>query len=184
MAHRRLMYVTPSITMVKRTFLPLAAVFLFACSQQAPAPQVAAGIERIVEQVAISSGTPVTVADLSIEGMSCAMMCGGSIKKALAQLPGVTGTEINFIEGDENDHAVVTYDESKVTDAEMIEAIQKLHDGQYKVLAVKVTQQVKGATSASSEGTATEESKPVSVLSPAAMILPGILSLLTHFLRL
>lgn len=178
------MLVPDPITMAKRTLLPIVAVLLFACSQQAPAPQVSGGIGRVVEQVTISSGTPVTVADLSIEGMSCAMMCGGSIKKALAQLPGVASTEINFIEGDENDHAVVTYDESKVTDAEMIEAIHKLHDGQYKVLAVKVTKQVMGATSASSDGAPVQKSEQVSVLSPATMILPGILSLLTHFLRL
>ena len=178
------MYVPFLITMAKRLLLPLAAVFLFACSQPAPVPHVAAGIERVVEQVAISSGTPVTVADLSIEGMSCAMMCGGSIKKALALLPGVSGTEIKFIEGEERDHAVVTYDESKVSDAEMVEAIQKLHDGQYKVLAVKITKQVKGASSASTEGAPVQGSKPVSVLSPAAMLLPGILSLLTHLLRL
>lgn len=166
-----------------RTLLPLAAL-LFSCSQQAPAPQVAAGIERVVEEVAISSGSPVTMADLSIDGMSCEMMCGGSIKKALALLPGVSGTEIKFIEGEERDHAVVTYDESKVSDAEMVEAIQKLHDGQYKVLAVKITKQVKGATTTSTEGAPVEESKQVSVLSPAAMLLPGILSLLTHLLRL
>ena len=66
--------------------LPLAAFVLMASCSTAPEPaEVAAdaalaGIERVVNEVAITSGTPVTVADLSIDGMSCEMMCGGSIK--------------------------------------------------------------------------------------------------------
>jgi len=170
--------------MKTRVLFPLTAAFVLACSQPAPVTEVASGIERVVEEVAISSGTPVTMADLSIDGMSCEMMCGGSIKKALAQLPGITSTEINFVEGDERDHAIVTFDESKINDAQMIEAIQKLHDGQYKVMAVKVTKQVKASTSVSNAGDKTEQANGVSVISPASMILPGILALLTHALRL
>ena len=56
-----------------------------------------AGVARTVSEVAITSGTPVTFADLSVEGMRCEMMCGGSIKKALAALPGVVGTELKFL---------------------------------------------------------------------------------------
>lgn len=134
--------------------------------------------------MAISSGTPVTMADISIDGMTCEMMCGGSIKKALGALPGIASTEIEFFEGDERDHAIVTFDESKVSDAQMIDAIQGLYDGQYKVLAVKITKQVKAGSSASNEGGAVKEERPVSVLAPAALILPGILSLLSHLLQL
>ncbi|MEZ4738692.1 MAG: heavy metal-associated domain-containing protein [Flavobacteriales bacterium] len=172
-------------TMFNR-ILPLALVAsLFACSQQPAevAAELPASVERIVEEVAISSGTPVTIADISIDGMSCEMMCGGSIKKALGKLPGIASTEINFIEGDEQDHAVVTYDESQVSDADMVRAIQELHDGQYKVMAVKVTKQVKSANSTSMEKEKSEADKGVSVLSPAQVIIPGLLALLTYVLR-
>ncbi len=142
------------------------------------------GIERTVEEVAVASGTPVTTADISIDGMSCEMMCGGAIKKALAKLPGVASTEIAFVEGEEQDHAIVTYDESKVTDAQMIEAIQQLHDGQYKVLAVKVTKQVQGAGTVGEGTKQISEENRVSVLAPAAVLLPGFLAFLSHMLRL
>lgn len=178
------MFSSHPITMNTRFLLPLAAAFLFSCSQPAPVPDIVSNIERTVEEVAISSGVPVTMADLSIEGMSCEMMCGGSIKKALAQLPGVAGTEITFIEGEERDHAVVTYDESKVSDADMVAAIQKLHDGQYKVLAVKITKQVKSGSTTTDADKAEESNKAVSVLAPAVNVLPGILALLSHALRL
>ncbi len=162
--------------------LSVAAV-LFSCSSNGPAPEVASAIERTVVELAISSGDPVTVADISIDGMTCEMMCGGSIKKALGQLPGIASTDIEFIEGDERDHAIVTYDESKVDDSQMIEAIQGLYDGQYKVLAVKITKQVKSSVSATT-GAADAAEKGISVLSPAATILPGVLYLLSYALRL
>lgn len=169
-----------------KTFITIAlsTALLLGCSTNPPAPQVASNIERTVVETAISSGTPVTTADISIDGMTCEMMCGGSIKKALGALPGIASTEIKFTEGDEQDHAIVTFDESKVSDAQMIEAIQKLYDGQYKVLAVKITKQVKANNGASTEGAATKEEHQVNVLAPAVVILPGILSLLSHVLRL
>ena len=170
--------------MALRHHLPLFALVLFSCTGDAPTPQVELpGITRVVEEVAISGGDPVTMADLSITGMSCEMMCGGSIKKALAALPGVNSTEIVFNEGDTDDHAVVNYDPAKVSDTELVNAVQALHDGQYKVLAVKVTKQVLGTHATSAEAAATEESKPVSVVDPARMILPGIIALLSHVLR-
>jgi copper chaperone CopZ len=172
--------------MKARIFPLFLAAFLFSCSQQPAdvAAELPAEMERVVEEVAISSGTPVTIADISIDGMSCEMMCGGSIKKALGKLPGIAGTEIEFIEGDERDHAIVTYDESVVTDADMVRAIQELHDGQYKVMAVKVTKQVKSTNGASTEGEKSGSDQGVSVLSPARVIVPGLLALLSYVLRL
>jgi len=172
-----------------RPFVLLFVATLFACSGNTPAPvadaaDAAGSITRVVEEVAVAGAVASTVADISIDGMSCEMMCGGSIKKALAKLPGVNSTEIKFIEGDENDHAVVDYDASKVTDAEMIKAIQGLYDGQYKVVAVKITKNIPAVGGAAVSGQKVEETKPVSVMNPAALVVPGILSLLAHVLRL
>ena len=140
-------------------------------------------MERIVEEVAISSGTPVTIADISIDGMSCEMMCGGSIKKALAKLPGVAGTEIDFIEGDERDHAIVTYDESKVTDAEMVRG----HPGAARRPVQGAGRQDHQAGARcerhrrrSGRGQGAERTKRVCVSAPAAQIVvPGSSALLT-----
>jgi len=147
--------------------------------------KAAANVVRTVQEVGISSGVPVTSADISIDGMSCEMMCGGSIKKALAKLPGITSTKIEFIEGDEQDHAIISYDDTKVTDAEMIEAIQALHDGQYKVMAVKVTKQVKSATSSNKEAVKPKENGPVAAASCAptsSIIIPSLFAILTRIL--
>ncbi|MBL7954252.1 MAG: heavy-metal-associated domain-containing protein [Flavobacteriales bacterium] len=169
-----------------RLLFPLFAVALFACSGQAPEAVVdepTSTFERIEEEVAVAGIAPATIADISIDGMSCEMMCGSSIKKALAALPGVNSTEIKFIEGDVSDHAVVNYDAAKISDAEMIDAIQSLYDGQYKVVAVKITKQVPAAGGEATSGKSEEETKPVSVLNPASVVVPGLLSLLAYVLR-
>lgn len=173
--------------MTTRHFLLPLAALLFACSGNVPEPAASSAsttIQRTVEEVV--GATAGTFADLSIEGMSCEMMCGGSIKKALAKLPGVNSTEIEFVEGDERDHAVVNYDATKVSDKEMIDAIQGLYDGQYKVVAVKITKQVPaaGATTSTSDKGQVTEVRSVRVIDPAAVVVPGILGLLSQVLRL
>ena len=115
----------------------LITTLIAACSGNAPVEQAVSSVARTVNEVAITSGEPVTIADLSIDGMSCEQMCGGAIKKALAKL-GVQGTEIRMSEDDSPNHAIVTYNGSTLTDAQIIEAIQALHDGQYKVLALSL----------------------------------------------
>lgn len=127
--------------MKTRLFFPL--VLVAACSgnpETTTAPL--ADVARTEQEVMITAGTPVTLADLSISGMTCERMCGGSIKDALAKLPGVAGTEIQFNAEAAENHAVVTYDPKQVSDAELVKAVQALHEGQYKVSAVKVMHQV------------------------------------------
>ncbi|MEZ4756320.1 MAG: heavy-metal-associated domain-containing protein [Flavobacteriales bacterium] len=149
----------------------------------AAAQAAAAGIERVVTDQVINTGTPITTADLAIDGMSCEMMCGGSIKKALAKLPGISGTEITFVEGDERDHAIVTYDPAQVSDAQMIEAIQALHDGQYQVKAVHITRQVLAAGAEGAAPSTGGDAASVQAYLPRPAVLPSLVALLSQILR-
>ena len=174
------------LTMIARASLPLLTILVLSIScghagQDPAATGSAATIVRTMKEVTIFSGTPVTTADLRIEGMSCEMMCGGSIKKALAKLPGVSGTEIAFQEGDAADHAVVTYDETQVSDAELVEAVQALFDGQYTVKEVAVIRQVKAEGSASVSGGEGGAEKVGAYASPS--VWPAVVAVLTRILR-
>jgi copper chaperone CopZ len=164
-----------------RTFFTfLVALFLLSCGQ-GPTPMASAtNAVRTESEVVISAGTPVATADLSISGMTCGMGCGGAIKSALAKLPGVQGTEIDFKSAEEANHAVVTYDPAKVTDAQLIQAVQAIHDGQYKVGAVGVTKQVlsSGSVEAPAEG---EEAQVKASISN--VVFPSIVALLSRLLR-
>ncbi|MBL8001678.1 MAG: heavy-metal-associated domain-containing protein [Flavobacteriales bacterium] len=138
------------------------------------------------EQEVVVSGTPVTLADLSVEGMTCEMMCGGAIKKALAKLPGVEATEIKFAEGEATDHAIITYDPAKVSDAELVKAVEGIHDGQYKVSAVNVTRQVQGEApvlAPAGDEAAEAEKDEVSAVLPT-LELPNLLGFLSRLLRM
>lgn len=59
-----------------------------------------------------------TKTTVSIEGMSCGH-CVNRVKKALDSLAGVAGSEVNI------GSATVSYDESSISDAEIIAAIEK-----------------------------------------------------------
>lgn len=163
------------------TFLLIAA--LAACGEATTTvTEATANVARSVNEVAITSGTPLTMADLSIEGMTCAMGCGGTIKSALAKLPGVTGTEVDFTDATKANHVVVTYDPAQVTDADMVKAVQAIHDGQYKVLAVGITKQVlkEGASEAPA---GTKEGAQVSA-SLESVALPSLMALLQRLVRI
>jgi copper chaperone CopZ len=177
---------TVAITMKKTATLALI-IALAACGQ---APQqtadTKAAITPTTHEVSISDGTPMTFADLSINGMTCEMMCGGTIKDALAKLPGVSGTEIKFNEGETADHAIVTYDPAQVSDADLVKAVQALHEGQYKVLAVDITKQVRTTATGTEEQPKTEVEGQVSAAAAEVsdMVLPGILGLLSRLVHL
>ena len=169
--------------MKKLTTLLLIAA-LAACGE-APVTTTTAsadGAPRTVNEVAISSGTPVTMADLSIDGMTCAMGCGSTIKSALAKLPGVSGAEVNFTEAGQTNHVVVTYDPAQVNDADMVKAVQAIHNGDYKVVSVGITKPVlkQGASDAPTEGA--EDAQVNASLESVA--LPSIMALLHRLVRI
>ena len=157
---------------------------LAACGE-APAPATSGPLDaapRTVKEVAISGGTPVTMADLSIDGMTCAMGCGSTIKSALAKLPGVSGTEVNFTEAGQTNHVVVTYDPAQVNDVEMVKAVQSIHNGDYKVVSVGITKQVvkEGASEAPAEDAGASKVNA----SLEAVALPSIMALLERLVRI
>lgn len=162
-------------------FILLAA--LVACGEvTVPQTEAAANVARTVAEVAISSGTPVTMADLSIDGMTCAMGCGSTIKSALAKLPGVSAAEVNFTEAGQTNHVVVTYDPAQVSDADMVKAVQTIHNGDYKVSAVGITKQV--LKQGASESPVEEATDPKVNASLESVALPSLVALLQRLVRI
>lgn len=166
-------------------FTILACGLLVACNSSSPetVSSAAAGVTRSVTEVLVS-GTPVTMADLSIEGMTCEMMCGGSIKKALAKLPGVNATDIAFTEDATADHAIVTFDAAQVSEAEIVKTVEALHDGQYKVSAIAITKQVQGAPAADATDEPAEKVQAQVSASLPELVLPSVFGVLSRLLRI
>ena len=111
---------------------------LLACSSPQPDTTVIpTDVTRTVVEVA-DMAEGFYRADLSISGMSCEMMCGGAIKKALAKVEGVESTDIDFDAEKDVDHAIVTFKSDIVDDAALVAAVNAIHDGAYQVQAVVV----------------------------------------------
>lgn len=80
-----------------------------------------------------------TIASIGVEGMTCEIGCAGYIKEKLSKMDGVISAEVLF----EENTAKVKYDESKLSEKELISEIEKLNDGQYSVIKVEIEKTVK-----------------------------------------
>ena len=83
-----------------------------------------------------------TVAELEIEGMTCAIGCAKMIKKTVSDLNGVKLTEVNFNADSPIDYAIVEYNPDEINELEMAAVIQSLVDGQYKVNKIVVNKYI------------------------------------------
>jgi len=119
----------------------LAFSVLAACSstsEQSKETADANGV-KITRTVVKDANEAKCTAKIAVQGMSCAMACGGSIKNCLKGIDGVQKADVFFDpERKTDDVATVEFDNKVVTEKEMIAAIQKLNDGQYKVKSVEI----------------------------------------------
>jgi copper chaperone CopZ len=109
-----------------------------ACSNGDSASQKDENAIDVTYTETAAEGTDRYVATLAIEGMACEMMCGNKIAGTLNGLDGVINTEIEFEGEGEINSAVVEFDHNMLSEKEMIEAVQALAGGAYKVRAVNV----------------------------------------------
>ncbi len=77
---------------------------------------------------------------------------------------------------------MVTYDPKQVSDAEMVKTIQALHQGQYKVLAITITDQVLKTGSAEKQE-AQDENAKVNASAITDVVLPSVLAFLSRLVQ-
>lgn len=117
----------------------IAALAAAACSSSSSSREVkkVEGV-TVTRSVVKDAAEDKCTAKIAVDGMSCAKMCGGSIKKCLKSIDGIRSAEIDFAENQDPDFATVEFDNKVVTEKEMITAIEKLNNGQYKVRSVEI----------------------------------------------
>lgn len=120
--------------MIKRFFIfPVLFIFLFSCNnspERIAEKEITINKKETVSQDSISK----TIASIGIEGMTCQAGCAREIQNKVSKLTGVVLCEVSF----ENKIATVEFDDSKISEKDMISAIQKIHGGQYNVTNVEV----------------------------------------------
>jgi copper chaperone CopZ len=81
---------------------------------------------------------PNNLLTVEIEGMSCEMNCGGSIRKALKKTGAVSRVEFDWVEEAEKQITKISYDDKKMNDKQILALIESLNDGQFKTHGGKI----------------------------------------------
>jgi mercuric ion binding protein len=82
--------------------------------------------------------TPTKLLTLEVEGMSCEMNCGGSIRKELKKTGAVSRVEFVWVEEAEKQVTKVSYDDTKISEKEIVSLIEKINDGQFTTYGGKI----------------------------------------------
>ncbi|MDG1475740.1 MAG: heavy metal-associated domain-containing protein [Vicingaceae bacterium] len=154
-----------------RTFILIAiATSVVACGgNETPNDSDAATTE-------LAAGETQTV-DYAVEGMVCAMGCAATIQKEVADIDGVTISEVNY----EDEKAHFEFDPSKTTEAAIKAKIATIADGQYVLSSWEEKEEVteEAVEAINEEEVAEEEESMVQVSLPSFKV-PNLFSLLLN----
>lgn len=116
--------------MKKLVYLSVFALTFAACTSESTSET-----QETAQQEEVAKADPVAdkMMTMEVNGMSCMMNCGSSIKKALKGTGGVTDVEFDFEDGRETNIAKVSFDSQLVNEQQMMEAVTSLYDGQYSI---------------------------------------------------
>ncbi len=122
--------------MKKLVYLFMLLSLIFSCAHQEE--KIIVKNAKPKEEKKAVEVTPNKVLTLDVEGMSCEMNCGGSIRKELKKTGAVSRVEFVWIEEAEKQVTKVTYDDAKISDKEIVALIEKINDGQFTTHGGKI----------------------------------------------
>lgn len=119
----------------KLSLIALSAVLFASCNDKSKDGNIE-GTEK--DSTAVEGASQETAANLEttsfkIDGMTCPSGCAAMIEKKLAGLEGVGEAKVDF----EKKTATVSFDAAKQTPEKLVETVEGLADGAYKVSDVK-----------------------------------------------
>jgi copper chaperone CopZ len=113
----------------------LAAVLFASCKDTSKDGNIETGTDSTVTDTTKVKKTAANLekASFKIDGMTCAVGCAKMIEGKLAGLEGVEEAKVNF----DTKEATVSFDPAKQTPEKLVETVQHIADGAYKVSDVK-----------------------------------------------
>ncbi len=127
----------------------LISLFACSCNSGVQSDQQAADIP--ITYVEMKSEAIRTVANISIEGMTCSAGCGGKIQQDLKALKGVNTTTLDFADDRPMNVVSVEFNPSELKELDLIKCVNGISDGKYHVKSVEVIN-FKGLQSAGRSG--------------------------------
>ena len=113
------------------TFIVLLFSVLLISACQSSSEQAALNKNNTTEKPVLAENKE--SASYKIEGMACEFGCAKFIEKKIADLNGIINFKVDF----ELSEAKVTFDNSKISNDEIVEFVEKLNDGQYKIKRIE-----------------------------------------------
>jgi len=120
----------------KLSFFALSALLFASCKDTSKDGNIETPAEGAVTdttQVKETAAANLETTTFKIDGMTCPMGCAATIEKKLANLEGVDKAKVDF----ESKTATVSFDASKQTPEKLVETVEHIADGAYKVSDVK-----------------------------------------------
>jgi copper chaperone CopZ len=103
------------------------------------------------------------VLTMEVEGMTCEMGCGGSIRKELKATGGVERVKFDFVEGAEKQKTYVYFDEAKVSEKDLKEIITTMNEKQFTISSSKKEKVDKTTDAAESKSNSSDEAAVVNM---------------------
>lgn len=115
---------------MKKSILFAAVILLGACSSEPEKIHLRTekGPRKEASQVDANS-----MMTMDIQGMTCEMGCGGSIRKELKGTGAVARVKYDFVEGEKTQKAYISFDSSKISAEEIIDIVEKMNEEQFSV---------------------------------------------------
>lgn len=121
-----------------------------------------------------------SVLTFDVEGMTCEMGCGGSIRKELKATGGVARVEfIDFDDTKKVQKAKVSFDTNKVSADELVKIVTTMNDKQFKVGKTTIETIDQTSEIPATESTSSTEEEKVE-LSETSFVLPNLLDILSE----
>ncbi|MES2798691.1 MAG: heavy metal-associated domain-containing protein [Bacteroidota bacterium] len=117
---------------------------------------------------------------MEIQGMTCEMGCGGTIRTALKGTEAVARVQYDFKEGAKVQTATISFDNTKISPEKMINIVEKLNDNQFSVGNFEVLTSNNVGTNESDK--VTHEEKAVIEMS-SSIKLPNLLGILKGLIQ-
>ena len=117
------------------------------------------------------------VLTMEVEGMTCEMGCGGSIRKELKATGGVERVKFDFVEGAEKQKTYVYFDEAKVSEKDLKEIITTMNEKQFTISSSSKENVDKTTETSESKSNSSDEA-PVVNLDEDNFQLPNLVGIL------
>lgn len=141
---------------------------------------------EVIQEQELIAVTPNRKLTTEIDGMTCVMGCGGSIRKELLNTGAVSRCSFDFKGIDATSTAMIEFDKDKISADEIAAIISKLNDGQFtlgkmstETIAVEVNDtEVSEENSAPSK----DDVSSINVSSSSGIQLPNLIDLISDWL--